>query len=506
MKAIVSLYLVSLLGTACTTDAVLSEDSAAVKHHGPVLIQPGVDQIMLAVTSDNYAVYQEGQALFATELVPGAPRLSIGSVPGTNIAQVLQIEKVVFIWTDPQRSLPGFGVSPLVMWTAHTGPQLISAQSSVGLVATAASSDSKQIIFPTNVTSDNARGDLVHAFTNDALHPTTLLANTTMAFPNGRCRPLANFGRDHGREVPVATYCAGSDTTTATLSKWVNGVKTDLIANIATPLSFILESDAKARTFLVNLANTSVATVTMDGEITIVDPAALSRQGFIGRQGAVGYAVSGAPPELRLALDGEAPQFVSTLTSIYRGTYNRSGYAKPRTVSSDGSLVLFGSTRDPATGLTDMNLLDLRTGATIPLEPEATATVFSEIFTSDGDHALYFTVTDPTSSTATLVSGDRTGETHTIGPADGVWDALAASGDDVTFNTNPTVDFSSLRSFYLSTGDLFVADAGCPGAAPRAISLQANLFYLPSHDRKKVVFPSATEPAGPGLYLANARG
>ena len=69
----------------------------------------------------------------------------------------------------------------------------------MGLVATAASTDSKQIVFTTNVSADNARGDLVHALTDDPLHPTTLLANTTMAFPNGQCRPLASFGRDRGR-------------------------------------------------------------------------------------------------------------------------------------------------------------------------------------------------------------------------------------------------------------------------------------------------------------------
>ncbi len=34
---------------------------------------------------------------------------------------------------------------------------------------------------------------------------------------------------------------------------------------------------------------------------------------------------------------------------------------------------------------------------------------------------------------------------------------------------------------------------------------QANLFYLPSPDRREVVFASATAPDGPGLYLASAR-
>ena len=101
----------------------------------------------------------------------------------------------------------------------------------------------------------------------------TLLGDIPLSFPSGQCRPLASFGRDHGHEVPVAAYCAGTDTT-ATLSKWAGTTKLDLLANIATPLPFELESDADATTFLVNLASPSVATVTTGGEVTFVDPAA----------------------------------------------------------------------------------------------------------------------------------------------------------------------------------------------------------------------------------------
>ena len=502
MKLHLSL-LIATLG-ACVADEPLTIEQTAelgdcIK---PVLIQPGVDQLLLAVTDDNYAVYQEGQALFATKLKRNAERLSIGEVPGTNIAQVLQVGKVVFIWTNPQRTVPGFGVSPLVLWTAKHGAQLISAQSSVGLVATAASSDSSQIVFTTNVTDDNARGDLVHALTKDALHPTTLLANTAMAFPNGLCRPLANFGTDRGREFPVAVYCAGTDTT-ATLSKWDGGIRTDLISNILTPLPFILESNAAASTFLMSLANNSVATVTTRGEITVVDPAARSPLGFVGVDDSVAYVALGAPAQLRFARRGEAPQVVSGIAGVYRGTYNRSGYSKPRGLSSDGELALFATFRT-ATG-SDMNLLDMRTGAKIPLETNPIGSTFSEVFTSDASHALFVTGFDPSTGLGTLVAGDRTGVTHQVGPTGGVWDVLAASDSDVSFNTNPNGDFSTLRSFLLSTGDLFVADTEHPGAAPRAIASQAALFYLPSHEREKLVFPSASEPAGPGLYLAPAR-
>lgn len=497
MKTIASLLVLSTLG-ACAADELVGEDTAALRRDRPVLIQPGESQILLAVTDDNYAVYQEAQEVFATRLAPGAQRTLVATVPTANLAQVLQVGKVVFVWPDPQRNLPGFGVSPLVLWTAQQGAQLISEQSAVGLVATAASSDSRQIVFTTRVSDDGARGDLVHARTSDALHATTLLANTPLAFPSGACRPLANFGQDRGREVPVAAHCAGADTT-ATLSKWVDGVRTDLVAGIATPLPFVLESDADASTFLVNLADNRVATVDMRGRVSVIDAAARSRVGFVSRR-AVGYAAQGTPAELRLARRGGPVEPVSDVVAIYRNSYNRAGYSKPRTVSND-DLVLFAAASDPVTGLTDAHLLDLRSGDTTTLRSETDATVFSEIFTTDGRQALFFSLSDPTSVVATLLAGSRS-ETRVV--ADGVWDVLAAAGSTVSFTTNPIVDFSSTKGYYLSTGDLYVADADRAGA-PRLVSLQAHLAYLPSHDRRQLVFPSATEPAGPGLYLANAR-
>lgn len=479
----------------CTTPDALSTERAELTG-APVLIQAGTDQYLLAVTDDNFAVYQEGQALYATRLAPGAPRTFVANVPNTNLAQVLQVGKVVFIWTDPQRNLPGFGVSPLVLWTAKEGAQVISAQSAVGLVATAASSDSKQIVFTTNVTDDGTRGDLAHALTRDALHPTTLVADTPLAFPSGQCRPLANFGRDHGREVPVAAYCAGT-ATTATFSKWVGGVKTDLVSNIATPMPFLLESEPDLDTFLFNLADTSVVTVAMRGGVTVIDQA-ISPIGFVGKR-AVGYVAVGAPTELRLARKGHAPEAISNVSAVYRNTYNRSGYSRRSAVSADG-LVLFGTVIGPNTGLTDMNLLDVRDGDVFPLNAATDATVFSEVFTSDGERALYFNAFDPTTFVATLVAGGRH---HNDTIAEGVWDVLAAVGSDVSYSTAPIVDFTSTKSFYLGTGDLFVTDVECNH--PRQVATQASLFYLPSHNRTKLAFTSPSEPAGPGLYLASAR-
>jgi hypothetical protein len=174
-------------------------------------------------------------------------------------------------------------------------------------------------------------------------------------------------------------------------------------------LPFTLEADPRGTTFLVNLADDRVATVTADGEVAIVD-AARSSAGFVTRHGDVVYAArTAAGAELRIALDGEDPRAVAPVVALYAGLYNRAGYFRSRTASPDGRAALFATTFDPATGLTDMHLLDTRTGDTAVLTTETTATIGSELFTADADHALYFTDVDLNAGTGRLVAATPTG-------------------------------------------------------------------------------------------------
>jgi hypothetical protein len=78
---------------------------------------------------------------------------------------------------------------------------------------------------------------------------------------------------------------------------------------------------------------------------------------------------------------------------------------------------------------------------------------------------------------------------------------LRGAGSTVSFTSNPS--FDPRRSFLLSTGDLHVADVDRPERAPRLVATQANLFYLPTGDRRRLVFASQLEANGPGLYLAS---
>jgi hypothetical protein len=297
----------------------------------------------------------------------------------------------------------------------------------------------------------------------------------------------------------VAAYCAGDDVT-ATLSRWDRGVRRDLIAGIATPLPFTLEADPRGTTFLVNLADDRVATVTADGEVAIVD-AARSRTGFVTRHGDVVYAArTAAGAELRIALDGEDPRAVAPVVALYAGLYNRAGYFRSRTASPDGRAALFATTFDPATGLTDMHLLDTRTGDTAVLTTETTATIGSELFTADADHALYFTDVDLNAGTGRLVAGD----------ADGVRPITSdASAFDVLQRRRQR-DLVHHQPELRPAAQLPPVDGRSPRRRRRSSRAraalgraQANLFYLPTGDRRRLVFASQLEANGPGLYLAS---
>jgi len=468
----------------------------------PSLVQPGEDLLLLAVSADDFALYQDGQTVYATKLAPNAVRTKVADVPGTNIAFPLQVGRVVFLWTDPQRNLPGFGVSPLVLWTSDQGPRLISPVSAVGLVATAASSDGRQIVFTTNVTPDGLRGDLVHAWTRDALSPRTLLRDIPLDFPFGRCRPLAGFAGAGDDAFPIAAACAAGDST-ATVSRWEGTRKVDLVSNVATPMPFTLETDPQGRTLLLDLATGAAVKVTTSGQVTTLDTGvAPPMRGFVNRQGDALYtapSASGSGRELRLSNPGRSPRTLGPIAFLYSNSYNRGGYFQSRISSPDGTLALFGSTSDPNTGLTDMNLVNVSTGTVSTLDGRTLMTVGSELFTSDSRFAVYFELDDLNFGTGPIFAASRTGATHRIGSGTQVFDVLRATGSKISLSQSPTFDPG--RQFQLSTADLLTVDVAT-GDEPKLVSAQASLFYLPSDDRRRLIFTSKTEPEGHGLYVA----
>lgn len=500
------LFTCALAASACAVDEgdldPLGESSAELKQRGVQLIQPGAQQVLLGVTEDNFAVYQEGQVVYASKLERGARRTHVADVPGTNTAFPLQVGEVMFIWSNPQQSVPGLGVSPLVLFTGERGAQVISEQSAVGLVATGASDDSRQILFTTRASDDGQRGDLVLARTRRPQEQTVLLENTTLGFPSAPCRPLAGFGGPAFDSFVIAAHCAGSDTT-ATLSVWRHGRRRDLVSGIRTPLPFFFDSDSELRRMLVSLADGSLVEVEVSGDVTPIDTVPPTR-GFVNRADTLGYAApdaAGTGAELRLALRGHLPATpIGPFRSFVVETHNRNGYWKRSPMSPDNRAVAYRSIVDPATGNTDFLFLDLVSGESTALAPLAEVALTSQNWTADSRFALFIKGIDPTTGSGPLLAGNQHG-VHQIGTSQNVFDTLRGSGSIISYQENIVFDpvvFSASRA------DLAVANAASPSAVPRVVTLQADVNYFHSHAGRKLAFTSQTESAGPGLYVADA--
>ena len=502
------------LGALCLASAAIavaqdpSTEAAAVEQtlssRSPVLIQAGSNLLLQGVTDDNYAIYQDGQTVYAQKLIPGARRRVIAEVPNDNVMDILRVGNVALIFTDPQRTFPGFGVTPLVVWSAAGGAHRISDAATVGLVAADVSPDNRWVLYTTNVTGAGGLvGDLaiVDVF---GKRGRTLLKQIPLDFPFGQCRPLAAFMGPPGEAVPTAQYCAGTDTT-ATLSRWVNGRRIDLIKNIATPLPFAFGTNSRETEFFVRLgASGDPVIVTDRGAARPVDQVGDTpgfATGFLTERGAAVYSAQPSatgPIELRLAARGRAPITVANQFAFaYTGLFNLGSHPKIRTPSPDGRLVMYATGFDPATFGADVNLLDLHTGLTTVVDSQQQNFGGVETFTADSKFGMYFNF-------AGAAVTNRFGVTHQISDDNTVFRFQATTGSVVAFADHPVVTSAPANTFQLTTGDLHVIDAGRPNTVPRLVAPKVHFLYFPSHRGRGLVFTSNAAET-PGLYLASSR-
>lgn len=172
---------------------------------------------------------------------------------------------------------------------------------------------------------------------------------------------------------------------------------------------------------------------------------------------------------LRLAFPGQAIRTITPAAILDVETFNRNGYFKTRFLSPDGRLAQYSTAADPI-GLFE--------------------------------YALFFTVPDLETGDTPLLAGNADG-VHVVSGSASVFDVTRSTGSNVAYTANFV--FDPARFFNASTADLMVADAADPLVPPRLVSAGADLFYLPSGDRERLVFTSQKESAGPGLYVASAR-
>jgi hypothetical protein len=251
---------------ACADGAACATTAAARRPSPPQRIQAGDDLVLLAVTDDDHALYQDGQTVYATHLRAGAPRTVVAEVPGTNLAFPLQVGRVVFLWTDPQRKPPRLWREPagVVDRGRRPAPDLCPVLGRAGRHRRQPRQPRAGLHDQRHRRRRAWRSGLRPDRDREPRRPCSC-ATSRWAFPTAGVGPWPASAAIAAHAFPVAAYCAGDDVT-ATLSRWDRGVRRDLIAGIATPLPFTLEADPRGTTFLVNLADDRVATVTADGE------------------------------------------------------------------------------------------------------------------------------------------------------------------------------------------------------------------------------------------------
>jgi hypothetical protein len=490
----VKLALVLPLLVACAADPVEATDGVTADVYGAPprrQLAAGTGLLALEITDDNYAIYQDGTHVRAVSLFGGATQ-DIAESPAGNTAFVYRVGRVAFVWTNPDRTLPNFGVSPLVVWSAATGAHLASGSSAVGTLAAAATVRGDHVIFPGNSQPDGSTGDLVYA-TTDLAHQTTLVAGAQLGFAVGPCNPLATFiDRD-----PVAVYCT-TDPTTATLSRWTAGTRRDLTTAFAPPaLAVDLERD-RILTFAAGLRNPVLVdrhgTVSTLASVTGVVPT-------FGPDGAIYFASLPTPPTGSASLlrfsQGATTQ-LAEFQNIITFAFGSRSFSEPFT-SPDGRAFLIQSQLDPNTGYGDIVRVDAR-GDKPPLTIESalTDTPFGPGFTSDSRFALY-ALGDPTLTTfvGPMFAADRDGTPRQFSDDNG-WSYVPSIGSTIVYNDNTVSNPANLA---LNTADLKVVDLGC--SRQRLIAPQANATFFVTHHQTGVVFATDTGDA-PGLYVDHA--
>jgi hypothetical protein len=473
-------------------------ESQALAGRDSRLIQAGADLVLLGVTSDDHALYQDGESIYATALEAGATRQLVAQVPAGNTAFVYTVGKVAFCWTNPDRTVPGFGVSPLVVWSAASGPHEASAASPIGTFATSASADDRTVLFPTNSNADGTVGDIEIAAT-DLSERATLLGDVPMGFPLGPCRPFAAFVGRNDRSHPVALHCEGG-ASSATLSSWEGGERFDLLGGVATPPFFT--ADPEGESFFTTLAGSGhPVVVSASGEETVLDEVP-SRLGFFAKSGAVVYtARTAAGVELRRASPDDCPE-VETVAGGVAGVLTVLAGSRVITdawTSPDGRQVPYFGQRDPATGLTDVRLVDaFRRREPRSADSQARNALGGPPFSADSKHSLFTRFDVSTGASHHFAFGEA--GARQISDANG-WSYQPASGSLVSFNDNVQV----APRFADWTADLKVIDLGDPTSEPRLIAPAAHLTYFSSHRGRRLAFTTDLPDVPAGLYSARAK-
>jgi hypothetical protein len=480
------------------------------KSDAPQLIHAGERLILLGVTSDNHALVQEGNSVYATALKRGARKHFVATTPPGNVAYVYTVGEVAFVWTNPNRNVAGFGVSPLVVWSDATGANMASDSSPIGTFTTSASENGRYVMYTTRGAANGSVGDIEFART-DMRERRTLVAGVPMSFPFGACRPWGSFVGQGSRAQPVTLACENG-ASTPTLATWNNrGEQRVTLVEGALNQPYFTASPDGTQLYTALSGSRTPVVVNLRGEVRRLEEGFLSRRGFFTSRNDVFYTAFTdltKPGEIRRASlrTGATSSVINNLFVFITPQQGSDLIITPPT-SPDGSKLPYITGSDPNTGLTDLWIANLENGGGTVTESNRNTFIpggfvtSGPLFSSDSKFTLYGRVDDLSTGASSLVAAGPKGKVVLGSPNFYTHERLA--GSNIAFSENLNFDPSDI---FNSTADLKTVDLDAPDRSLRTVATQAYAVFLPAKRGRLLAFTAPTGADGAGLYVVRARG
>ncbi len=529
--------LASIMATACssgqpspestgTTGAALAVSSpASLKLPGTAehLLTPDATtslQIVNPTADDRHVIYVETTTgadggtstnLKALPLDGGAPLTILANL---GAAYVVVDESTVFIWNN---FTPGF-VGQLTIWSEASGAWLASSASAPFF--SAASADSRNVVFSTNVDAAAGFGDLVAA--GPDRKPTTLLTGTAL-YGNPSFRASVSF-QPSGQPNPsapgfvndayfVTSHQEGS-AGPVTISSWdtARWTRRDLLVGAQSDANLALQnwsSDTEGK---------RIAALTEAGQLEVIPvagPATAARH--VGpKTGTSTFALLGsgrgvvygdppapsetAPPSALFSedlFDGTTRQLAK---SGFGGVYFpwENGALGP---TPDGSHILYFATENPSFGfLYSLNIVENGPGASpVAIDATDTATIPADPFTTDSRFVIYVTNVDTNTGIGQLNLWNIAERKAVTVSAAGV-SCNALHGSTIVYNDN----FDPTAGGPGGVADLKIVEGRSSAPLePTTLRLAADPIYYLTPDRSRVIYTvtAASDPGQDGVYV-----
>jgi hypothetical protein len=475
----------------------------------PQLIHSGERLVLLGVTSDNHALVQEGTTVYATELKRGARKHFVATTPPGNVAYVYTVGEVAFVWTNPDRNVAGFGVSPLIVWSDATGANKASDSSPIGTFTTSASDNGRYVMYTTRGATDGTVGDIEFART-DMSERRTLVAKVPMSFPFGACRPWGSFVGQGQRARPVTLACENGAATPA-LAAWNNRgeQRVTLVQSALNPPYFTASPDG-SELFTVLAGSRIPVVVNMRGEVRRLEDGFLSRRGFFTSRNEVFYSAFADITKLgevrRASLRTGATSPVVNNFLFFITPQQGSDLIVTPPTSPDGDKLAYLTGSDPNTGLNDLWIANLNDGGGTVIEAANNTylpggfVTSGPVFSTDSKYVLYGRVDDLATGSSSLVAAGPNGKASFGTPSFYTHERLV--GSNIVFSDNLNFDPNDI---FNSTADLKLVDLSQPDRTLRTVAPQAYAVFFPANRGRELAFTTATGAQGAGLYVIRAK-